>query len=227
MSRFWFPLMILAYCLGVAVGCCSQHPAGTLPAPPVLARGVVVDVTEICPAPAPGMKGRSFVGTGVAVTSSEVLTARHVTECAIDGVKYAEPLAWYGQVRGGHPVQLYEEVGASTADVARLVAAPGSFAAVPLVVGPRPKKGDRVCWTHAWPSRGETCGDVTSEGGDVLEVSGPAEPGNSGSPTYDAAGRLVGVVIEWRADPDGRISGAGIVDVTGDLSWVAAAGIRS
>ncbi len=197
-------------------GCCSAPRRSSLPGDAAAVKPMTsVLIVQVCP-------DGTYLATGALLNDSEVLTARHATQCAND----VEPFAWVGMVQGSDKqVKLRREMMAygPNGDVARLVGAAGSFEAGPTpVVGDQPRKGDQVCWRHAWPSLGKTCGAVISLGNGLIYIDEPAVQGNSGSAVYDAGGRVVGVLI--RGDIDEKtgqfIGPAAAVDLTKDLTWM-------
>lgn len=149
--------------------------------------------------------GTQHTGTGVVVSPTQVVTALHVASCPDHGTPLImvslDDNAWRMMV---------VEVQLPGIDVARLSMWSPYFArnTSPVVIGPRPVTGDRLCEAAAEPRWTYRCfiaqppmvyddglgSDIPATGRKIL-VDGTIEHGNSGSGVYDARGRLVGILV--------------------------------
>lgn len=148
-------------------------------------------------------------GSGVVVDELHVLTAAHVVKC-LDG----QHVAWVG-VRAAHRglrVAVVER-GDWAHDVVRL------RLAQPVSGAPRPARavavvGRAMCSAVRTPAAARYCG-VTLEvryrrvSDKLVDIHGgwTSLPGNSGGGLYDLQGRLVGLVTNRDACPDGQHEG--------------------
>jgi hypothetical protein len=143
----------------------------------------------------------TYGGSGVVVSPTRVLTALHVVTC--DGAG-DNPLPLISIYEGdGSAVMYMIEVALPERDIARLWTFTDAFKAeaTPIVVGPVPTVGDRVCIAAAMPNWGYHCYDVQPpepNDKDFHIASSVIELGNSGAGVYDAQGRLVGIFVTAR-----------------------------
>lgn len=143
------------------------------------------------------VRNAACLATGTAFAySGTIVTNRHVAA----GARQLDLATWNGDdfsaSVGGH--------GAS-ADLARLDASPPGAGYTPPAAGSDPAVGARV-YVTGYPEGdqltvtsgtvlGTTSGTDLGVSGPVLVISDRVQPGNSGSPLLDAAGRVVGVVF--------------------------------
>lgn len=160
-------------------------------------------ITTVCLA-ADG-SGGTWVGTGVIVNDHTVLTAAHIAEdppgtaCLrsarmVNGRRYA---LIHGKTLPGR-------------DLASLVTVLETFSPTyPIVYGPPPAFGERVCSMTAYPRALWRCGEAqTAEEppGDLSHTI-VTEGGNSGSGVYDTRGRLVGIITHRWSCSNGQYCG--------------------
>ncbi len=128
-------------------------------------------------------------GTGSLVSDDRVLTALHVVHCDEGELSIVIDA-------GDGPVEAKLEIVMPMHDLARLrVTGNLDKWFTPVQVGSPPPIGAKVCWAAVVPRPTYRCG--TSQGlraGTYIWIDGMVEHGNSGSPLYDASGKLVGVV---------------------------------
>jgi S1-C subfamily serine protease len=163
--------------------------------------------------------GRAFSGTGFAVDAEgRVVTNRHLVQDA-DGTRARRLAVIFADTREWRPARLVR--AADTEDLALLQV--GDGAPTPAVVGladapPRvgapvalmgyplgietPMEGSGTRITARATLGAGTVGKVLDE---VLQVDAFASQGSSGSPVFDAEGRVVGVVYGGAAESGGRI----------------------
>jgi S1-C subfamily serine protease len=130
-------------------------------------------------------------GSGVIVSSTEVLTAQHVVDCGdgmLVGLKVKDAI--------GRVLPARVEVLLPGADLARLTVG-GWLLAQPMKVA-KAREGSLVCMAPAYPERTRACGLVTAVDDDYVWVSMLIRPGNSGSGIYDERGRLVALATNLR-----------------------------
>ena len=143
------------------------------------------------------VRNSACLATGTAFAySGTIVTNRHVAA----GAQQLDLATWNGSdfsaAVAGH---------GTSADLARLIATPPGPGYTPVAAGADPAIGARV-YVTGYPEGDQltvTAGSVlgTTSGGDlgvsgpVLVISDRVQPGNSGSPLLDAAGRVVGVVF--------------------------------
>lgn len=156
-------------------------------------------------------------GSGVIVSSTQVLTASHVVD--------HPGCSWMVRTRDGdvHPMELDLStetftIGAMPPDgIARLTMAQleifDEWTTAP-VLGYVPDLGDELCIVTAWPDRNRKCGEVQPWRDGVAQHLAVTEPGNSGSAAYDRAGRLVGIVVTLSMSmANGQITGGGVAPI--------------
>ncbi len=133
-----------------------------------------------------------WYGSGVIVNPTTILTAAHVaTEGDVFCVFEAE--MQHGKTYAMHVGVLLPEY-----DLASMHTAEGERfdPTFPIVFGPVPRLGERICAATAFPRRLTRCGDAqtqTDPPGNLIHTA-IVEPGNSGSGVYDDRGRLIGIV---------------------------------
>ena len=141
---------------------------------------------------------KTWTGSGVLVSPTQVVTASHVAHCDHDGAIVVRRLGT------AMILQAVIELDEPDFDLARVRFVAGAHLddVRAVAVGPRPKPGDVVCFAAGNPVPESVCGSVSDIGHDPraeLGHSATTIPGNSGSGVYDAAGRLVAIVT-WHAD---------------------------
>lgn len=165
-------------------------------------------------------------GTGVIISPTHVLTARHVVECeVIPGFDMFFATATKITVDVGDGVEHEAEVDitlgyATHKDIVRLKLkdSTGDYFS-PIAVGPTPRVGDRVCEASMIPRPTYRCGIVQQAVLGFINVEMRVERGNSGSGLYDSAGRLVGIVVrQWRCEYDE--SCGGLAAPLQDYAWL-------
>ncbi len=165
-----------------------------------------VMISAVCTQIAPGMPpvySEAPRGSGVVISSTQVLTALHV-------VAEAE-CSYFIELADGTKRAVFVEMAWAPFDVARLSLYPGSlFPYTRLQTGPVPEPGEDVCIVSAIPQRTRRCGEVqyyqSPTPGDIGHTA-ITEPGNSGSGVYDGYGRLVGTVTHLLHCVNGQICG--------------------
>lgn len=156
-------------------------------------------------------------GSGVLVSSNQILTAEHVADLS-SVPPFLHACALYAYFPSGRRYQLSQEYGSREYDVARFRASVGvfyEFDRAPLVAPP-PAAGEDVCLAPAFPMRLRRCGEVQyvngKPPGDVVHVA-TTEPGNSGGAAYDRSGHLVGIVTHLWKCVNGQICGGKVQSI--------------
>lgn len=137
-------------------------------------------------------------GTGVLVSPDRVITALHVVlGCTVYSIELPD-----GTMRVGEMEIAYRR------DIARVILAE------PVEGLPRPAlatavAGSDTCFTTGEPERRVECGRVSGINwgwwrGEI-DISHRVVKGNSGSPMWDAKGRLIGIVVTCDIFPDTSI----------------------
>jgi hypothetical protein len=87
----------------------------------------------------------------------------------------------------------------------------------PIVHGPTPEYGARVCSTTAYPQFLRMCGDVQMPADPPGDLSHTivTEGGNSGSGVYDAKGRLIGIITHRWSCQNGQLCGGKLATLEG------------
>lgn len=202
-------------------------PVASAPSAPVASNGGI-DLTGIharndaaVAMVASDLDGSFLAGTAFGVdTSGELLTNRHVVQTAAGNparrirVIYANTTDWLPahvvrasgtddlaliqvDAPGSYPV--VESIGGA-ADSTR-VGAPVATIGYPLAVS-TPMEGKGL---HVTARTTTAAGTVSKQLADVLQIDSYAGKGSSGSPVFDAAGRVIGVVYGGAAESGGRI----------------------
>lgn len=180
-------IIVLALALAACSCGASLKPVGRTG---VQQHNAVVKITTHC-----GL--REQYGSGVMVAPDLVLTAAHVVSCAmIPGSELPLYLPPDGiTVSGGfgpHAADLMEVK--YEPDLARLQVKGLEEFFTPIVVGPPPPVGERVCAVSSVPYSSYRCGEAQEPRPGRLYVDFLILHGNSGSGMYDSHGRLVGIV---------------------------------
>lgn len=148
----------------------------------------------------------TFYGSGTIVGPQTVITAAHVT-MAPDGWS----CVYIGNMTNGHKYLLVPDVRLAAHDLATMVSPFEQFdPTFPVVYGPTPDTGDRLCAQTGWPMYYRQCGDSQYLDRDTgfMHHSIFVEPGNSGAGVYDSQGRLVAVITHLvRCDSGRQICG--------------------
>lgn len=196
--------------------CCagSQRVARTVPAQWTSA----VQIHAECIDPFTGRSDLYMRGSGVVVSSTQILTAWHV-------VSTTPPICRLrASTTEGDTYALTVDMAAPEADVVRMTI-DGTFknASTPKL-GPKPAVGTTVCVLGAIPSRQRRCGEAqwtfdVPPPGDI-EHTAITEPGNSGGGLYDSRGRLVGIVTHLQFCRNGQICGGRATSLAGPRSWL-------
>lgn len=158
-------------------------------------------------------------GTGVIVTSTKLLTAWHVID---------EPECRYHALEHDgtrHIVRMSDALIEEDIASMRLDAGDRFHNAMPVTIGQRPRTGDEICLVGMVPYTLRYCGVTqwtTDDTGDPNDVdhSIVTQPGNSGGPVYDVAGRLVAITTRYRKCINGQICG-GKASSLEKHAWIA------
>ena len=160
-----------------------------------------------------------YIGSGVALPDSRVLTAAHVVNaCGSRGM--IAILATQGETS----LLVQVEAIAPRADVVRLepteLGGP-DLRGPPVELGPLPNPGEPVCVAAANPYVARRCGYVEYRADEPhgIRHSVIVEPGNSGAGLYDCDGRLVGIVTKLYTCGNGQICG-GMATPLSTRGWV-------
>ncbi len=146
------------------------------------------------------------IGTGTVVSNYQIVTAAHVVDCKSSALP-----AIHATLRDGRMFRMSIQDIDDDDDLVRLEMMSGgklgdSFH--PPLLGPFPDIGSDVCLEHAAPDRGRTCGKFIGPHLGALHHDAKTRSGNSGSPTFDSTGKLIGIEVStWLCGPDGRPCG--------------------
>lgn len=153
------------------------------------------------------------VGSGVAISPSRVLTARHVAE--IKPTDCAGVISFVGLLYDGRTVPLsVEHYAANNVDAARMKTGTPMFTVYARPASGVPMIGDYICTMSGGGPDGAWYGEllwfqpflmkcgIVSQVTDSIVVAGGWNPvgGNSGSGMFDVRGRLVGILTEAERD---------------------------
>lgn len=180
-----------ALCLALLAGCTNylHLPATAVHAPP---HGVRYAQTYRLTVTCAG--DRKVGGSGVAVSSTKLMTARHVVlACAVRGWATTSIVA---QNETGSYSLAYDGI-TKGADAARLrVTGDKRFPTWATLSAESPARGEEVCSVGTTPRTPpiEKCGRVFLVAADHIFVSLHVVPGNSGGPIYDSRGHVVALV---------------------------------
>ncbi len=195
-------LIVLLLGLIVAdAGCTPMHAERG----PQAALEQAVKITATCFGDDGSITG--FYGSGVIVDSKTVITAAHVARDP-DGYTCFRVV----EMTNEHKYIVTPGVILVERDIATLkLDSSESFdPTYPVIYGPSPGFGERVCAMVAHPMWLWRCGDaqmsVAPPGDRIITIT--VEPGNSGSGVYDAQGRLVGIITHrWSCGVTGQLCG--------------------
>ncbi len=155
-------------------------------------------------------------GSGVVVNDHTILTAAHV---AVDPP--GKTCLRTAMMINGGTYLLAPGKALPARDLASLVPALHPFAPTyPVVYGPPPVYGSRVCAMTAYPQFVWRCGEtqLTAEPPGDLAHTIIVEGGNSGAGVYDTWGRLVGIVTHRWACSNGQLCGGKLATLEGYVS---------
>lgn len=160
----------------------------------------------------------SSFGTGVAVSSNRVLTARHVVTCDDSG---PSKVTVSGTDETEKDVEI--EVILPKSDVVRLrlVNDGDKLEYTPVVIGSHPAAGEQVCMAAAVPHWGYHCGLVQPDSTDnsgYIEWDWFTEFGNSGSAVYHN-GQLIGL-LDALTYCQGGVQCRGFIMPIQDYKWL-------
>lgn len=165
-----------------------------------------------------GGSGGGFIskGSGVIVNDHTVLTAAHVAEDPPSMVCVRT-----ATMVDGHTYLLKPGKALPERDLASLTTVLENFSPTyPVVYGPVPQYGERVCAMTAYPKVLWRCGETQTSAeppGDIAHTI-TTEGGNSGSGVYDSTGRLVGIVTHRWSCSNGQYCGGKMATLQGYLS---------
>lgn len=154
-------------------------------------------------------------GSGVIVDAYTVFTAAHIaddppgmvclrTATMVNGKKY----------------MLAPGKSLPERDLASLASLVSLFPTLPVVYGPAPGYGERVCSMTAHPRFLWRCGDVQLRADPPGDRSHTiiTEGGNSGSGVYDSRGRLVGIITHRWSCSNGQLCGGKMATLEGYIA---------
>ena len=174
-------LLLILFFLATA---CGLHYSMALMRLPATQDEAAVSISTKCAA-----------GSGVIVGRHTILTALHViNDCDSRDITITKS--------NGKTYSVTAEA-ALAIDIARLHVEEDLL--ISSVTIDKAKVGEKLCSAPVVPSRGRSCGEVTSVGDGDSEIifTGKVEPGNSGSGMYNSRGHLVGIVTRRFLDSDG------------------------
>jgi hypothetical protein len=163
----------------------------------------------------------TYMGSGVAIDGTHVITARHVVTCDI-----GEPMTILVKLRNG--MRIFMDLKAHAAegrDISLLEAPdPGySYFTTAEIRQDPPKIGEMSCVVSGqlWDEYSlRKCGAVGMVTDQYIVSSFHAVPGNSGSGLYDADGRIIGILVMGKWAP--QAENFAISEVTSGFVWVPA-----
>ncbi len=160
-----------------------------------------------------------YTGSGVIVSRRHVVTAFHVASaCPVFVIEAADKSLHVATLELAHRT-----------DLARLVVEDGEGFdnAIPVEVG-EVHQGDGVCHTHASPTRGLECGEVTGlepfRPRGQIRIDAKVSHGNSGGPLWNGRAELVGVVVTCDTVSEGSnvcLDSGGGASMLRGLEWIA------
>lgn len=194
--------MILLYLVTSCAFTAPEYPTRH----PTAQNAAAVPIHVMC---ADGERLQSWIGSGVAVGPTSVITAWHVADCDAGAAIVMGP--------GDVPAITRVRLALPSLDVAVLEVIDGSrpwegwtFPRIGDVAD-----GDAICLAVALPSPARRCGHVDRVSVYEIRHDVFTEPGNSGSAAYNAAGELVGIVSTYRTCRGGQICGGGVAPLVG------------
>ncbi len=169
-------------------------------------------ITTTCFAPQ-GMYGA--YGSGVIVGSHTILTAAHVVQDP-PGARCMR----IARMANGSEYLVVPHKAIPGFDLASLTSVEPFLPTYPIVYGPPPAFGERVCSMTAFPRYLWRCGEVQQHKkppGDLAHTI-TTEGGNSGSGVYDMRGALVGIITHrWTCD-NGQHCGGMLATLEGHVA---------
>jgi S1-C subfamily serine protease len=182
-------LMWLAFCAWVVqLGGCAARPAKGRD--PIIAFESAVRIVSTCTTADGSIYGA--YGSGVIIDRTTLLTAAHVAEDREGVTCVRVAMMMHGKKFLVIPHRVLPD-----RDLASMKIVFGEFdPTYPVVYGPPPAYGARVCSMVAYPRVLWRCGEAqtrTEPPGDMLHTI-TTEGGNSGSGVYDMRGRLIGII---------------------------------
>lgn len=203
---------LLVFLLGLVVNAGCIH-SSKLDGRDVQARAdEAVEITARCQDTSG--QGWVFYGSGVIVDAHTILTAGHVAT--------AEPgmfCGWTAEMSNGKEYSVMPSIVLPGVDLASMVSMLAFDPTYPIVFGPIPKLGERVCSSTAHPMRLIRCGEAQTRvepPGDLMHTM-LVEPGNSGSGVYDTQGRLIGIVTHLMRCTNGQYCGGKLATLDGHV----------
>ncbi len=146
----------------------------------------------------------AFMGSGVIIDKHTIITAAHV---ATDPEGFV--CARTATMVNDHVYEVHLGTALVNRDLGTLVSDTDFDPTYPVVFGPAPEFGERVCAMTAYPMWLWRCGDAqlpTDPPGDRMHNI-IVEPGNSGSGVYDGYGRLIGIITHRWSCSNGQMCG--------------------
>lgn len=140
-----------------------------------------------------------FGGSGVAISPTQVLTAKHVvSECV--------PKAIGTRSSDGTIREVVVDKLSDTVDVARLIIVEGTkpFQFIAKIDTDERRIGEKLCSIGGGSLETyniRKCGDVAEVGDTTFVTSEMPVPGNSGSGVFDVNGHVVGILIQGSWNP--------------------------
>jgi S1-C subfamily serine protease len=178
---------------------------------------VAFDQTVLITATCVGPDGSGSIwhGSGVIVDNQTVITAAHVARDP-DGMVCIRKV----EMANDHTYVVMPGVILPDRDLATLKLLLNEFdPTYPVLYGPAPMFGDRICSMTAYPMWLYRCGEAQKAAtppGDRMHTI-VVEGGNSGSGVYDMRGRLVGIITHRFSCSNGQYCGGKLATLEGYL----------